>query len=249
MLRELCELYTALIISYEQVTYMHELTIKYLTKLRDNFPNYKLKCKHHYIRHYAQLTLRFGPLIKHFTLRYESKHKMFKKIAKNCNNFIQVTKTFALKHQLYFAYCTTNTNLGAVSTNYNADSTTDEIPKEIIKNLNSINENSSNIVSRCKDLHMEGIMNTFVRNIIKNITEDKVSDIVKILQDAGFQEPSELDRKLLPPEYFYTKFEPVFANKLFLRAEKLRIRNQTSVAPTSEDILPLLATTITDTPN
>ncbi len=62
-----------------------------------------LKPKHHFIEHYSELFRCFGPLVHVYTLRYEAKHKFFKRIAKMCMNWINILKTLAVRHQLHEA--------------------------------------------------------------------------------------------------------------------------------------------------
>lgn len=64
------------------------------------FPNYNLRPKHHYITHYADLILKFGPLRHLWTLRYESKHRYFKSIVKHLQNYKNISCTLSEKHQL-----------------------------------------------------------------------------------------------------------------------------------------------------
>ena len=47
---------------------------------------------------------RFGPLVRHWTMRYEAKHSYFKKLAQNVGNFINVPWTLAMRHQLWQCY-------------------------------------------------------------------------------------------------------------------------------------------------
>ena len=51
---------------------------------------------------------RCGPLVHHWCMRYETKHK---KVAQSLVNFINVPKTVAGRHQRYMCYklpCSTN---------------------------------------------------------------------------------------------------------------------------------------------
>jgi len=54
--------------------------------------------------HYAELILRFGPLIRLWTIRFESKHCNFKKCARSVQNFRNVYHSLAERHQLVQAY-------------------------------------------------------------------------------------------------------------------------------------------------
>lgn len=49
-------------------------------------------------------TYRFGPLSRHWTLRYEAKHKYFKKTAQAVGNFINLPWTLATRHQMLQCY-------------------------------------------------------------------------------------------------------------------------------------------------
>uniref|UniRef100_A0A8C6LRA2 Uncharacterized protein n=1 Tax=Nothobranchius furzeri TaxID=105023 RepID=A0A8C6LRA2_NOTFU len=68
------------------------------------FPDQSLKPKHHYVLHYPSLILKFGPLIRLWTLRFESKHSYFKECARKMHNFLHLSKTLAERHQLLQSY-------------------------------------------------------------------------------------------------------------------------------------------------
>lgn len=88
-------------ISRQQVAILDVLIDEYLEQRLDLFPNETLKPKHHYMTHYPQLILLFGPPIKFWTLRYESKHRYFKRCSRSFCNYKNITKTLALCHQDY----------------------------------------------------------------------------------------------------------------------------------------------------
>ncbi|KAL1273015.1 hypothetical protein QQF64_028877 [Cirrhinus molitorella] len=48
--------------------------------LQSVFPDFKLRPKHHYIEHYSHLIRVHGPLTEVWTMRFEAKHKFFKKM-------------------------------------------------------------------------------------------------------------------------------------------------------------------------
>lgn len=60
--------------------------------------------KHHMITHYAEVIRRMGPIVKMWMMRYESKHKVFTDIAHRTQNFINLPKTLAFKHQMKQAF-------------------------------------------------------------------------------------------------------------------------------------------------
>ena len=67
-------------------------------------PEAGLLPKHHYLSHYPWLITQFGPLIRVWTLRFESKHAYFKKVARQKQNFINISKTLCESHQMLQAY-------------------------------------------------------------------------------------------------------------------------------------------------
>lgn len=56
--------------------------------------------------YYSQqlFSCRFGPLIRHWTMRYEAKHAYFKSLSQSMGNFINVPYSLALRHQLHQCY-------------------------------------------------------------------------------------------------------------------------------------------------
>lgn len=68
------------------------------------FPEIQLKPKHHYLRQYSALLLKFGPLIRLWMLRFESKHSYFKRCARHLKNFRNIYQTLSERHQMYQAY-------------------------------------------------------------------------------------------------------------------------------------------------
>lgn len=59
----------------------------------------RLKPKHHYMTHYANIVRKVGPLVHMSTMRFEAKHKEFTKIAKSTNNFRNINKTLTIRYQ------------------------------------------------------------------------------------------------------------------------------------------------------
>lgn len=65
-------------------------------------PNFKIFPKLHQITHYPDIIQQFGPLINFSTLRYERKHRFFKRWAKIMCNHINPSYSLANRHQCYF---------------------------------------------------------------------------------------------------------------------------------------------------
>ncbi|XP_034239526.1 uncharacterized protein LOC117644297 [Thrips palmi] len=74
---------------------------EYLVSRRELFPSVPLRPKHHYMGHYSTLKYLYGPLIKVWTLRFESKHTFFKRSWKSSNNSINILQTLAFKHEYF----------------------------------------------------------------------------------------------------------------------------------------------------
>ena len=104
LLRELVEFVCAPILSEPQIAYMKGLIQQYVEMRKELFPLVRLRPKHHYLLHYADLSLHFGPLIHTWTMRFESKHSYFKRCIRASKNFKNVTKSLADRHQLFQAY-------------------------------------------------------------------------------------------------------------------------------------------------
>jgi hypothetical protein len=104
LLRSVCELIMAPSISLGQVAEMKVLIEDYIERRSCLFPDVRIRPKHHYLMHYAQLTLQFGPLVKLWTMRFEAKHQYFKRCIRSSKNFLNVTSLLANRHQLYQAY-------------------------------------------------------------------------------------------------------------------------------------------------
>lgn len=103
-LREIVEFIISPKITHAQIAYLKVLIDEYLEQRIKLFPSVPLKPKHHFLHHYPELIFQFGPLIRLWTLRFESKHSYFKRVARRCQNFRNITKTLSVKHQLLQAY-------------------------------------------------------------------------------------------------------------------------------------------------
>ncbi|XP_047447613.1 uncharacterized protein LOC125012054 [Mugil cephalus] len=103
-LKDIVDLICAHNISLPQIAYFDFLIQEYLELRKTLFPENQLKPKHHYLRHYSALILKFGPLIRLWTLRFESKHSYFKRCARHLKNFKNICQTLSERHQMYQAY-------------------------------------------------------------------------------------------------------------------------------------------------
>ena len=106
-LREIVELVCAPTIIVDQVAYLRVLIDEYIHLRTITFPDHPIKPKHHYLLHYPVLIIQLGPLIRLWTLRFESKHTYFKQCARKLHNFKNPCQTLAERHQLLQAYLST----------------------------------------------------------------------------------------------------------------------------------------------
>lgn len=89
------------------------------------YPNKKSTPKDHFLTHYPAVLQNWSSLGPHSTFRYEGKHKVFKRASLLSNNYVNVAKTVANKHQLAAAtaalsgkvYCSDTTCYTKRSTN------------------------------------------------------------------------------------------------------------------------------------
>lgn len=61
--------------------------------------NQPLKPKHHFLLHYLRIIRAMGPVIMFWAFRMEAKHQFFKRNVYKTNNFVNIKKSLALKHQ------------------------------------------------------------------------------------------------------------------------------------------------------
>lgn len=103
-LKDIVDMVCAQKISTSQIAYLDIIIQEYLESRKFLFPETPLKPKHHFLRHYPALILKFGPLIRLWTMRFESKHSYFKRCARHLKNFKNICLTLSERHQMYQAY-------------------------------------------------------------------------------------------------------------------------------------------------
>nr|XP_023651449.1 uncharacterized protein LOC111835405 isoform X2 [Paramormyrops kingsleyae] len=103
-LKEIVQLVLSPSFTEESIQYMQTKISDHRQSLQAVFPYFKLRPKHHYIEHYPELTKCFGPLVHLWTMRFEGKHRFFKKVIHDTQNFKNVLKTLATRHQHMMAY-------------------------------------------------------------------------------------------------------------------------------------------------
>ena len=120
LLSEIVEIICSPTIHKAILPYLETLIFNYLSERQSLFPGVKLRPKHHFTSHYPQLILEFGPLIKVWTMRYESKHRFFKRVVRYSLNFINIIKSLSIKHELLQSYIRLGADIRLQSQVYNS---------------------------------------------------------------------------------------------------------------------------------
>lgn len=94
---KISSLLLAPVLSCETVSLLQRMTAQFLTDFKDVF-NKQLTPKMHYLIHCPRLILLCGPLVRVWNMRFEAKHKDFKRIAKNAS-FKNITLSLAKGEQ------------------------------------------------------------------------------------------------------------------------------------------------------
>lgn len=66
-----------------------------------SFPDFRWKPKFHFMFHYAAQIRRLGPMRYTWALRFESKHQVLKRLSRGSMNRVNLSKTYAKKHQYH----------------------------------------------------------------------------------------------------------------------------------------------------
>lgn len=103
-LREIAEFVCAPKIHINQIDYLELLVEEYLESQATFLPDQSLKPKHQFLLHYPGLIMKLGPLIRLWTLRFESKHSYFKQCTRKLHNFKNLCSTLEERHQFLQAY-------------------------------------------------------------------------------------------------------------------------------------------------
>lgn len=99
LLLEIAEIVCAPTIHKSWLPYRGTVINEYIVYRKNIGPN--LRPKHHYLMHYPELILKFGPLMKVWSMRFESKHTYLKRILRYSRNHINVTKSLTEEHELF----------------------------------------------------------------------------------------------------------------------------------------------------
>jgi len=101
-LKALVEHVAAPAMTEQQIDNLDLIIASYLIAREEVLSNFTIK--YHLLKHYCKLIRQIGPLLHLWGMRFEHFHKHFKRIARVCNNFINLLSTLATRHQLLFTY-------------------------------------------------------------------------------------------------------------------------------------------------
>lgn len=102
-LRTVVEYMCARKITKTQVEVLRQLIRQFIADRRHVLPNLPIKPKHHYMLHYCDQILQFGPLVHVWTLRFEAKHNQLAQIWKPSQCSKNISKSLANRHQFRYA--------------------------------------------------------------------------------------------------------------------------------------------------
>lgn len=88
------------VITEDEVKRLQTLIQKHLELVMSTF-GCLLIPKHHILTHYPRAIRSTGPPLNMWSMRYEGKHRFFTDLAQKTNNFINIYKTMAIRHQTF----------------------------------------------------------------------------------------------------------------------------------------------------
>ncbi|KAK0148422.1 hypothetical protein N1851_011247 [Merluccius polli] len=159
-LKDIVELAVSHSFTDETIQYMACKILDHRQLLQEVLPSLRLRPKHHFIEHYPHLIKCFGPLVHLWTMRFEGKHKIFKKIVHDTNNYKNVLKTLSERHQSMMAFYLSSPRFfkPSVQTSKVESVYVDSLPVDTHVLISSMTDSSS--VYRTKQVTIEGT--TFV---------------------------------------------------------------------------------------
>lgn len=103
-LRECMDYILSPVIEKDALPYLSDCIESYLLKFKDTFGANNIIPKHHFMMHFPNLIIKYGPLRNFWCMHFEEKHQYFKKLISNLRNFKNVTHTLASRHQMRLAH-------------------------------------------------------------------------------------------------------------------------------------------------
>ena len=112
------------VLTFDKLDYLQVLIQDFLIEFKRLYPERPLTPKAHYLLHFPYWAKRYenmciaitshyiityvlyrcGPLVRNWCMRFEGKHRYFKKTAQTLGSFKNIAKTVAIRHQRYMCY-------------------------------------------------------------------------------------------------------------------------------------------------
>ena len=91
-------------ITTEETFVLKQLIKDHHEHFLEMFPERNLKPKHHFMTHYPYQMRMLGPLIHFWTMRFEAKHRFFKRLGHIVCNYRNILKTLCHRQQMFLCY-------------------------------------------------------------------------------------------------------------------------------------------------
>lgn len=104
LLRTIAEYVFSPKMSKQLCAYLHTIILEHNSLFKTLFPGETLKPKHHFLTHYAQMIMDYGPLRTCWCMRFEAKHRYFKSLVVRLQNYINAPSMLAKRHERMQAY-------------------------------------------------------------------------------------------------------------------------------------------------
>lgn len=156
LLSEITDIICAPEIHSSYLDYLQSRTEDYLSLRKKLFPEHDLKPKHHYLTHYAYLIKQFDPLIRVWSMRFESKHTFFKNAVRRLRNLRNISGTLSKKHELYQYLLRSGYNLNVKIVPSSMKLLTLDLYSDIIRNLIK-SANLTGHLTECNSISVHGV--------------------------------------------------------------------------------------------
>lgn len=103
MLKDIVELVVSHIHTEETICYLDSKISEHRHRFLQVFPQEKIIPKLHFLEHYPQLIRDYGPLVFLWTMCFETKHSLFKRIVRHTHCCQNILLSMAVKYQLMIA--------------------------------------------------------------------------------------------------------------------------------------------------
>ena len=144
LLCDCCAIIFAPEITESMAHYLAELLNEHHTLFKELYPDKNLLPKHHFILHYPEFLIKFGPLCRYWCMRFEAKHRFGKELSAVVRNFKNICKTIATRNQLSLAHDLMS---------HNMYSPLEQLGSGSVEILVNIDENITAII--CESLSLE----------------------------------------------------------------------------------------------